>query len=61
MISASDLTALEGFSVNEVSALLHVEPKTIRREIYRGKLKAFRVGRAVRISRQSIEDYLKGV
>lgn len=50
--------ALRGFSRKEVAAMLGVDPKTVSREIRRGNLRAFRVGRAVRISRKALVDYM---
>lgn len=58
--SPRDLPELEGFSIGEVAALLHVTDKTVRREIDRGLLRSFRVGRAIRVSRGAIEDYVGG-
>ena len=36
-----------------------VSAKTINREIARGKLKAFRIGRLVRIRSRELQDYMK--
>lgn len=49
----------EIMNVNEVADLLGVVPATVRCEIYRGNLEAFRVGRCVRIARAALIGYLE--
>lgn len=44
--------------VNMTAALLHVDPKTIRREIARGKLRCVHVGSCVRIKKTDLVLYL---
>ena len=46
-------------SKKQVSALLQVDPKTIEREIARGRLGCIRVGRCVRITKSQLLDYVK--
>lgn len=55
----ADLTV--GFTVDEVAASLHVCPRTIYRAVKSGDLKCFRVGRAVRITRDQLADYLRRI
>jgi excisionase family DNA binding protein len=43
----------------EVAAILRVHPLTIYREIRRGKLKAFKVGKDYRIDKEAFEEYVK--
>lgn len=46
-------------SKKQISALLQVDPKTIEREIQRGRLGCIRVGRCVRITKNQLIDYVK--
>lgn len=43
----------------EVSAILRISRQTVRRLIRLGVLRASRVGRAFRVSREDLADYLK--
>lgn len=52
-------TPLESLSVAEVAALWHCTPLTVRREISRGALRVFHVGRCVRVPWQSITEYME--
>jgi excisionase family DNA binding protein len=45
-------------SVAEVAVRLDVSPKTVRRMIDRGALRAHRIGRLVRVGERSLADYL---
>jgi len=45
-------------SVAEVAVRLDVSPKTVRRMIDRGDLRAHRIGRLVRVGERSLADYL---
>lgn len=45
--------------VNEAAQLLSVSPKTVRREIARGNLRAVRVGRFLRIRTAELNAYLE--
>lgn len=47
----------EALSPERAAALLDVHPETIRREIARGRLKAFRVGAQWRILRSDLHTY----
>ena len=42
----------------ETAEYFGVDPKTISREIQRGKLKCIHVGRSIRITRQQIAAYV---
>jgi excisionase family DNA binding protein len=44
-------------TVAEVARVLSVHARTVRREIARGRLAAFRVGDSVRVSWQAVEAY----
>ena len=44
----------------KAAELLNVDRKTVQREVKRGNLRAFRVGRAVRISREAFLEYTTG-
>ncbi len=43
------------YTVNEVAEMLNLDPNTIRRQIYRGIIKANKFGKAVRISQVEID------
>src|SRR5215217_6481370 len=45
-------------TVNETAAMLKVSPLTVRRHIAAGRLSAVRVGRAVRILRNALEQLI---
>lgn len=57
MSAARRLDDRPALSVAEVARLLGVHARTIRREIARGRLEAFRVGDSVRVSWDAIEKY----
>ena len=42
-----------------VAELMGVDVKTVSREIQRGRLKCFHVGRSVRITRDALIEYVK--
>jgi excisionase family DNA binding protein len=52
---------MELLTVQETAAMLKLSPITIRRYIAAGRLPAVRVGRAVRLRREAIEDFLEPV
>lgn len=45
-------------SLKEAARLLHVCVRTLRREIERGRLSAFRVGRSLRIKLSELRRYM---
>ena len=47
------------YSVNQVSIILKVHPLTIRRYIKEGRLKAVRVGGAVRVAKSYLDAFVK--
>jgi excisionase family DNA binding protein len=47
----------EAYSPEQAAQLLDVHPETIRREISRGHLKAFKVGQQWRILRSELRAY----
>lgn len=49
----------EAYSPEYAATLLGVHPETIRREIARGNLKAFRVGQQLRILRSDLRGYME--
>lgn len=51
----------ELLTINEVAKMLNLHEITIRRHIKQGKLKAFKVGRKVRIRREDLEEFIKPV
>lgn len=48
----------EILTVADVAQQLQISPRTIRREIARGRLRAVRVGRQFRVPRDSLQHYL---
>jgi excisionase family DNA binding protein len=58
MISA-ELDGSRCFSLSEAAEYLRVCPRTIRREIDRGRLAAFRVGRNLRITLAELRRYTR--
>jgi excisionase family DNA binding protein len=62
LISEDDLDALFGqvrfVNVKELARFLGLSPKTIYNHIKRGNIKALRVGRNIRISRESVRCLL---
>jgi excisionase family DNA binding protein len=51
-------TNTEFLKVNEAAAMLNVSPGTIWAAIYRGDLRAVRIGRAVRIASDVLSEYI---
>lgn len=49
------------YTVNEIAKILQVAPLTIYRLTDKGHLQAYRVGRALRISREDLQAYLTKV
>ena len=47
-------------TVDNVADLLEVHPETVRRLITKGEMRAVRVGRLVRIPRESLTEFLAG-
>lgn len=51
---------IEGYlGIRETAEMFGVNQITIRRHIHSGKLKAFRVGRLIKMSPESLEAYIK--
>ncbi|MHB1000418.1 MAG: helix-turn-helix domain-containing protein [Armatimonadota bacterium] len=48
----------EYLSVEEISSMLQINPKTIRRHIRDGKLKAVKVGSQWRVKREDLNSYM---
>jgi|GEM_PF-6331192 len=52
------------FTVDESAIYLHVHPKTIRSLVYLGEdeggLRCVRIGRAVRIEREALDQFIAG-
>lgn len=49
----------EYYSVNQAAFLLKIHPLTVRRYLKTGKLKALRVGGAVRVAKSDIDKFLQ--
>ena len=52
---------MEFLTVQETATLLKVSPITIRRYIGSGRLPAVRIGRAIRVQREAVEELLEPV
>lgn len=52
---------MELLTVQEVAQMMRVSPITIRRHIQSGELKAVRVGRQVRITKQAVNKIAKPI
>lgn len=48
----------EILNVEDVAKILRVSKRTVQREVELGRLKAFRVGRALRFKSESVEEYM---
>lgn len=49
---------VEGYSVDQLADAWQVDPKTVRRLIWKGELGCVHIGRAVRITREQLDAYL---
>ena len=47
-------------TVQEVAAIIHVHPNTIRNWMKIGRLKYFKEGHTVRIAKEEIENFING-
>lgn len=56
--TCSLLAEVEPFTVGEIAERLRVDPATVQREIYRGHLRALKVGRVYRVFPQDYANYL---
>ena len=54
------MTLPKVYTVDEVAALLKVNPRTVYRMLERGEMKGFKVGTAWRISHDAIEAFMRG-
>lgn len=59
MASSPFFTSKSNFSVKEVAEFLGKDPKTIRRWIKAGELRAMKLGRDWLISREDLKRFLK--
>lgn len=50
---------LSTYTIHEAAELLHLSPLTVRRYINEGKIRGFRVGKSLRITRAAVEDFIK--
>ena len=46
------------FNVEQIADLLQLSPKSVRRLIKRGELRAYRVGRQLRVSQEDLRAFL---
>lgn len=49
---------MKSYKVNEVAEILQSCPETVKNEIKKNRLKAFKVGSEWRISEKALEDYM---
>lgn len=52
---------MELLTIPEAAQVMRVSPITVRRHIAQGEIEAVRVGRGVRISKESLERFIKPV
>jgi excisionase family DNA binding protein len=57
--TVSATTAL--LTINEVARQENVSPRTVRRQIERGELPCYRIGRAIRISTEDLAACLRRI
>lgn len=50
---------IEIYTLEEIQEILHVTRRTIYNWIKDGKLKAFKVGKGWRVTREALEDFTK--
>lgn len=48
----------EILNVEDVAKILRVSKRTVQREVELGRLKAFKVGRALRFKQEAVEEYM---
>lgn len=59
-MTSPDLQLVGGYPVDQWAASLNVNPRTLYRAIERGDLRCYRIGRAIRVTRDQIIDFLEG-
>ena len=57
LVNSSLEDAMELLTGNEAADQLRISPMTVRRHIAAGRLRALRIGRSIRISREAIERF----
>ncbi|MCQ3035918.1 MAG: helix-turn-helix domain-containing protein [Bacilli bacterium] len=50
---------LSTYTIHEAAELLHLSPITVRRYVTEGKIRGFKVGRVLRVTRAAVEDFIK--
>lgn len=50
----------KAYNIQEAAEMLKVTPTTVRTYIKQGKIKAQRVGRALHITEENLQNFLKG-
>ena len=48
------------YTAHEIARMLRVSPMTVYRHINEGRLRAFRIGRTVRVSENALNDFMRG-
>jgi excisionase family DNA binding protein len=49
----------ESLNLEDVAKILKVSKRTVQREVYLGKLAAFRVGKSLRFRAESVQRYME--
>jgi excisionase family DNA binding protein len=49
----------ESLKLRDVAKILNVSPRTVQREVFAGRLSAFKVGKALRFWPEDIEKYIE--
>jgi putative molybdopterin biosynthesis protein len=47
------------YSLEQVATMLQVSERTVMREIKAGKIRAFKVGKALRFTPEAVQEYIK--
>lgn len=49
----------ESLNLEDVAKILKVSKRTVQREVYLGKLAAFRVGKSLRFRQEAVQRYIE--
>lgn len=55
----SSIDELDMLTIDEVAALLKVDPSTVSRMIRRGEMKGVHIGRSVRVIRSDLAEFIE--
>lgn len=58
-LPSSSIDELDLMTLDEVAALLKVDPSTVSRMIRRGEMKGVHIGRSVRVMRSDLAEFIE--